>query len=701
MDEHPASLRPGQGHKPTSTQEDVSAKEDVSANADVPLSLRPGQGHMPPPASANAPQAGAQGQDSSYYDESANAHPSELPGHEPEQSQQQQAPTQGPTYTNQEPQYQPQSNPPSAHPAHQHQVSSYPPSADPGKQYEPEDDPSAYPKPLYHRAHSNPSSAHPNHQSGQAGNLPGSAHPENQAASILGSAEPEPQTLGSPKSAHAAEHTVQADDNPPDYHEDQHGVEYNPLSVQDEKNQQTPGYFPPPPPGPPPSDQKHAEQFYPPPPPGPPPNQSQAHPNPLKSHPYEDASTDAPPPGYSPPPPGFHVPSDAKPPALPPRRSPSQGQSSAYVPAPAPGPGSHSAVPPTDHQAQASGSHVPAAAAAGVGLGAGTGAGAGAPSAGADGKTKKGFGERLYQWGVKAGVPINKVTNKLGSEAFWPTTMDKECDKGARILKSFCKDGFYTSNLNYPPPSPGHPTTPGPSTKGKALVKIPPKAVQQAKGIAIFTTLRTGLHISGAGGSGIVVARLPDGSWSPPSGFLVHTLGAGFMVGLDIYDCVCVLNTEAAVQAFIKPRLSLGGEVAVVAGPIGAGASLEGALKGGKPVWSYMKSRGFYAGVQADGTIIIERPGANADFYGEKVSVEQILKGKVKDSGPLATGKDGVVMWPTGAKQLMEVLRAAEGKSADETVLGQVAGPTPGDLAGTEGVHKEKDEEMQGGVKFA
>lgn len=52
--------------------------------------------------------------------------------------------------------------------------------------------------------------------------------------------------------------------------------------------------------------------------------------------------------------------------------------------------------------------------------------------------SKPTFKERLYQWSTKAGVPINKVTNRLGSEAFWPSTMEIECDKAARILKSFC-----------------------------------------------------------------------------------------------------------------------------------------------------------------------------------------------------------------------------------------------------------------------
>lgn len=331
---------------------------------------------------------------------------------------------------------------------------------------------------------------------------------------------------------------------------------------------------------------------------------------------------------------------------------------------------------------------------------------------------KKGFGDRLYQWSIKAGVPINKITNKLGSEAWWPSSMDQECDKAARILKSFCKDGFHTSATSHPPPSPGHATSPGPSKESKSLVKIPTEAIKTAKGLAIFTTFRTGLHISGASGSGIVVARLADGSWSPPAGFIVHTLGAGFMVGLDIYDCVCVLRTDEAVKAFTRPRLSLGGEIAVVAGPVGAGAALDAAIGAGKPAWSYMKSRGFYAGVQADGTIIVERPGANAAFYGEeKISVDRILKGEVKSNpapiAPAATttaaGKDKkdssspIVLWPAGARQLMEVLKAAEGRRADEKVVGELGtGPTPGDLAGTEGVHHpESDKKTEGGMRYA
>lgn len=51
--------------------------------------------------------------------------------------------------------------------------------------------------------------------------------------------------------------------------------------------------------------------------------------------------------------------------------------------------------------------------------------------------SKLGF-DKLYGLVDKLGPPVNKLSNKVGAEAFWPTTLDKESDKAARILRSFC-----------------------------------------------------------------------------------------------------------------------------------------------------------------------------------------------------------------------------------------------------------------------
>jgi len=266
--------------------------------------------------------------------------------------------------------------------------------------------------------------------------------------------------------------------------------------------------------------------------------------------------------------------------------------------------------------------------------------------------------------------------------------------------------------------------------------------ISRAQGLLIFTTVRAGFHVTGASGSGVLVARLPDGSWSPPSGVQVHTLGAGFVMGLDIYDCVIVINSREALNAFTRTRVSLGSDLAVTAGPWGAGGMVdwglpqEGKGKGkeaeekhhgnpqgwgderrsptptdlptqpivtpppatsdkpatttyptttppppgmsvpgsgskdrkpsplrsalSRPVYSYVKSRGFYAGVQIDGTVVTERADANAAFYGSRVPALRILAGDVGNPSS-SNAHSAAAQWPAGAASLIDVLRGAEG----------------------------------------
>ena len=227
------------------------------------------------------------------------------------------------------------------------------------------------------------------------------------------------------------------------------------------------------------------------------------------------------------------------------------------------------------------------------------------------GYSKRGF-DKAYNTLDKLQKPVNRLSNKLGSEAFWPTTLDKESDKAARILRSFCKDGFYADisneeieeqlkkgkrreDLNMP------------RGKQRVVKKIPETVIRNAIGLAIFTTMRSGLWLSGSGGSGVLVARNKEtGEWSPPSGIHTQTMGVGFLAGVDVYDCVVVINTYEALEGFKAVRCTLGSEASAVAGPVGVGGLLDSEVhKRRTPIWTYIKSRGFYAGVEIMGTAII------------------------------------------------------------------------------------------------
>lgn len=308
--------------------------------------------------------------------------------------------------------------------------------------------------------------------------------------------------------------------------------------------------------------------------------------------------------------------------------------------------------------------------------------------------SKKGFGfgkkgfDKAWQALDKLGAPVNRLSNRVGAEAFWPTTLDKESEKAARILRSFCKDGFYDkiddeSAVAAEQQAREEAQNPDaknkidrPAGKQRVLVKIPSSVIKRAKGIAIFTTMRTGLWFSGAGGSGILMARVPEtGEWSPPSGILLHTAALGFLVGVDIYDCVVIINTYEALDGFKKLRATLGGELSATAGPIGMGGVLESEVhKRQAPIWTYMKSRGLYAGIQVDGTIIVERTDENARFYGRKVSAQEILAGKVTNSSE-------------SLRTLFQTVRAAQGdRDVDESYL-----PPPGESPSDAIIVNEED----------
>ncbi|KIV77677.1 hypothetical protein, variant [Exophiala sideris] len=195
--------------------------------------------------------------------------------------------------------------------------------------------------------------------------------------------------------------------------------------------------------------------------------------------------------------------------------------------------------------------------------------------------------------------------------------LDKECDKAGQILKSFIEKG-----------------------------KIPAQVIAKAKGLAIFSGFRAAMYLAGAGGSGVVVARLPDGSWSAPSAFSVKSGGVGLAYGVDVYDCVCVLNTQEAVEAYMKSETTLGAGATLAAGPVVGTADIS--TKEVKPIWTYTKSRGLYGGLTVEGISISERSGINAEAYGAKITATQILRGETK--------------WRS-TTLLPEVLKMGEGKS--------------------------------------
>ncbi|KAL2855212.1 hypothetical protein BJX68DRAFT_231745 [Aspergillus pseudodeflectus] len=198
----------------------------------------------------------------------------------------------------------------------------------------------------------------------------------------------------------------------------------------------------------------------------------------------------------------------------------------------------------------------------------------------------------------------------LGIHNPLPSSLSSECKKAGKILASFVdpRQAFGPDKV------------------------IPPEILAGAKGLAILTVLKAGFLGSARFGSGVVVARLPDGSWSAPSA--IATAGAGFggQIGFELTDFVFILNDAAAVRTFSQVgTLTLGGNVSIAAGPVGRNAEAAGAAstKGVAAVFSYSKTKGLFAGVSLEGSMLVERKDANEKMYNSRVSARQLLSGTI------------------------------------------------------------------------
>lgn len=207
----------------------------------------------------------------------------------------------------------------------------------------------------------------------------------------------------------------------------------------------------------------------------------------------------------------------------------------------------------------------------------------------------------------------------------FPTSVASECKKAGKVLASFVdpRQSFGPDKV------------------------IPPQILANAKGLAIITVLKAGFLGSGRFGSGVVIARLSDGTWSAPSAIATGGGGFGGQIGFELTDFVFILNDAAAVRTFSqKGSLTLGGNVSIAAGPVGRNAEAAGAasLKGVAGVFSYSKTKGLFAGVSLEGSVLIERRDANEKLYNSRITARQLLEGGVRP--------------PPAAEPLMRVLNS-------------------------------------------
>ena len=149
------------------------------------------------------------------------------------------------------------------------------------------------------------------------------------------------------------------------------------------------------------------------------------------------------------------------------------------------------------------------------------------------------------------------------------------------------------------------------------------KHIKDARGIFIVPSLvKAGFIVGGSGGSGVLLARIPDtpNKWSYPAFYTMGSGTFGLQAGIEKAEVVLLVMTEKGMDAMLSNKFQLGADASVAAGPVGAGAQAATA-----DVLQFSRSKGVFGGLTVEGAVIAPREKWNQAYYGKEVSPADIL----------------------------------------------------------------------------
>jgi lipid-binding SYLF domain-containing protein len=152
---------------------------------------------------------------------------------------------------------------------------------------------------------------------------------------------------------------------------------------------------------------------------------------------------------------------------------------------------------------------------------------------------------------------------------------------------------------------------------------IPKELLDKAEAIAVFPgVVKAAFIFGGRGGQGVISKRV-KGGWTAPAFFNLSGGSFGAQIGAQKNDYIFLVMNEQGLKGLLEDKFEMGGEVGVVAGPVGreASASTNATLDAG--ILSYSRSKGAFIGASLKGVAITPDNDLNQAVYGMKAN--QIL----------------------------------------------------------------------------
>jgi lipid-binding SYLF domain-containing protein len=150
--------------------------------------------------------------------------------------------------------------------------------------------------------------------------------------------------------------------------------------------------------------------------------------------------------------------------------------------------------------------------------------------------------------------------------------------------------------------------------------------LRRARAVLICPRIfRAGFIFAGQGGPCVLVARDGAGSWSSPAFYTMGSGSIGLQAGLQDMQVMMMIMNERALNAVLDNQFTLGADAAMTIATLGGGVEGATTTALGADIVTFSRTRGLFAGVSLNGSVIATRSATNREFYGRDISGRQIV----------------------------------------------------------------------------
>ncbi|MDB5413182.1 MAG: hypothetical protein JWR10_1517 [Rubritepida sp.] len=150
--------------------------------------------------------------------------------------------------------------------------------------------------------------------------------------------------------------------------------------------------------------------------------------------------------------------------------------------------------------------------------------------------------------------------------------------------------------------------------------------LRRARGALVCPrTFSAAFFAGGEGGNCVLVGRDAAGSWSSPAFFTIGSGSFGFQAGIRDSQTLLLMMTERALNAVINSQFKFGADASLAIAHIGGSVEASTTANMGADILAFSRSRGLFAGIALEGSVLNPQPDWNAAYYGREVTTRDIV----------------------------------------------------------------------------